>query len=245
MDCTHVKELKALHQVPEVLEFIQGVESTTVYRERAIAVVSEDNICFQIAVEEQVVYSNPPTELFESVGGVLQLIPPTKSTCGCGATMSQTPVLDGQPLLFCSTAVFRAQTYKYICMDSTCNTSHCFDGGKTFILNMGSFLIHHAVLRDYMFHFLFSGTSMFNYFRVWEARQRDSGSHFFLTYHKFRMAWHAFLGLLELDTKEGFQCPICQDEPKELVMDGTTLGYHQRYKEEPQESEDSFLGTGR
>ncbi|XP_041926737.1 uncharacterized protein LOC121690318 [Alosa sapidissima] len=108
--CTHVKELKALHQVPEVLEFIQGVESTTVYRERAIAVVSEDNICFQIAVEEQVVYSNPPTELFESVGGVLQLIPPTKATCGCGATTSQTPVVDGQPLLFCSTAVVRAQS---------------------------------------------------------------------------------------------------------------------------------------
>ena len=35
-----------------------------------------------------------------------------------------------------------------------CPKTHNYDGGCDFILNMGTYMVHHEVLRDYVYHFL-------------------------------------------------------------------------------------------
>ncbi|KAJ8349082.1 hypothetical protein SKAU_G00276710 [Synaphobranchus kaupii] len=94
---------------------------------------------------------------------------------------------------------------------------------------MGTYLVHHDIMRDYMFHFLYSGTSMYNFHNSWMEILTDCGTLDTLPYKRFRWAWHAYLNLLDIPAAEGFYCPKCRDNPRSIVMDGTTLGYHQRY----------------
>ena len=50
-----------------------------------------------------------------------------------------------------------------------------------------------------------------------------------LLHLRFRYAWYSFLGLLDVNYREGFACPECGDEPEVVVMDGVTLGVRKCY----------------
>lgn len=45
------------------------------------------------------------------------------------------------------------------------------------------------------------------------------------TYQNFIAAWYGYLDLLDIDYGSGFMCPVCQDEPKILLCDGTSLAF--------------------
>ncbi|XP_062381987.1 uncharacterized protein LOC134069870 isoform X2 [Sardina pilchardus] len=239
--CHHVKELRSLQHVTHIAEFLGGLGLGQFHQEVIPRPVSTHPISF-----DQVCFSSCPQEAFVSKDGLLQLLPEVPGVCDCGAGMANIPVEDKKARLFTSTGMFPVQTYKYQCTD--CKNAVQYEGGSQCIVNMGSYLIHHEVLRDYMFHFLFSGSSIYSYTKVWEQRAADHGVadfHRHMSYHKFRHAWHAFLGLLNFPTEEGFLCPTCGSEPQQVVMDGTTLGYHQRYSRRTSaHTEDTYLGTG-
>ncbi|MGH0141149.1 UNVERIFIED_CONTAM: hypothetical protein FKN15_055906 [Acipenser sinensis] len=79
--------------------------------------------------------------------------------------------------------------------------------------------------------YLFCKTNMF-LVQMWRQMQIDHGNTVFdqqMSYRKFRWAWHTYINLLDLPPDKGFLCPICKNELSEVVMDGTSLGYHQRY----------------
>ncbi|XP_063050515.1 uncharacterized protein LOC134445364 [Engraulis encrasicolus] len=173
-----------------------SIETATQYVERSLVAVSTKAIKFHIDEADKVVYSTSPSSLLPAVHGVLQVIPEQGTCAQCGHEMAAVPT--DQVPLFHQADVLPVQVHKKVC--SSCRRETCFDGGEVSILNMGSFLMHHSLLRDYMLHFLFSGTSIHNYFRVWKQRMQDIGSNTTqLTYYKFRMGWYAFLGLLDLE----------------------------------------------
>ena len=47
-------------------------------------------------------------------------------------------------------------------------------------------------------------------------------------YEKFRLAWHAFLNLLDVDMTIGFTCPECAATPEIVICDGTSLSFQKR-----------------
>ena len=49
------------------------------------------------------------------------------------------------------------------------------------------------------------------------------------SYNHYRLAWHAFLHLLDIDMQSGFMCPICEDCPSEVVMDATSLSFRKDF----------------
>ena len=46
--------------------------------------------------------------------------------------------------------------FSIVCSRESCGNVVHYDGQEDCVLNMGRFLVHHEVLRDYMHHFLFS-----------------------------------------------------------------------------------------
>ena len=46
-----------------------------------------------------------------------------------------------------------------------------------------------------------------------------------ITYNHFRIAWYAFLKLLEIDYDSGFKCHQCVDQPDIVIMDATSLAF--------------------
>ena len=76
---------------------------------------------------------------------------------------------------------------------------------------------------------------MYHYFNVWSSRQSDLEDPLATEFHKrisyahFRLAWYAFLALLDLQYDEGFQCPHCGPIPSIIVGDATALAFRQDY----------------
>lgn len=47
-------------------------------------------------------------------------------------------------------------------------------------------------------------------------------------YNKFRLAWYAFIDLLDIDMNNGFCCPVCSTTPDLVICDGTSLAFQKR-----------------
>ncbi|XP_076153395.1 uncharacterized protein LOC143142334 [Alosa pseudoharengus] len=164
-----------------------------------------------------------PMTLYPTMGGV----------CSCGAPYSNQRILSGTPKpLYSTTATVACQSYHYACTNGSCEGK--LHPQHPFILQMGSYFVHHNLLRDYMSHFLCSGTSMYNYHQSLMINLQDYGVVEIITYKRFRWAWLSFLKLVDIQEVEGFCCPQCGPNPRAVVMDGTTLGYHRRFAKQPQ-----------
>ncbi|PFX17680.1 hypothetical protein AWC38_SpisGene17985 [Stylophora pistillata] len=68
-----------------------------------------------------------------------------------------------------------------------------FDGSELTLLNMGSYIISHEVLRNFMFHFLKGRCTLFTYYSVWQEIMADANVLDFkglLSYPHWHFAWH-------------------------------------------------------
>ena len=46
---------------------------------------------------------------------------------------------------------------------------------------------------------------------------------------KLRQAWNAFARLLNLNTDQAFECPLCGPEPHTVICDGTMIGFRKDF----------------
>ncbi|KAJ8365440.1 hypothetical protein SKAU_G00142710 [Synaphobranchus kaupii] len=145
---------------------------------------------------------------------VTQLFPVRNRACECGASFAKQPVASGQVRLYSQSETRSCQTHHYACSNPAGLGRLEFDGFEKFLINMGTYLVHHDITRDYMFHFLYSGTSMYNFHNSWMEILTDCGTTDTLPYKKFRWAWHAYLNLLDIPAAEGFYCAQCRDNPR-------------------------------
>ena len=56
----------------------------------------------------------------------------------------------------------------------------------------------------------------------------DAGNDAFssmISYNHFRLAWYAFLKLLEIEYESEFKCHECGNQPEIVIMDATSLGF--------------------
>ncbi|XP_041958817.1 uncharacterized protein LOC121718060 isoform X2 [Alosa sapidissima] len=143
------------------------------------------------------------------------------TTCGTPIVETQLSTAVEVPLIT-RNFVFDCKVLSTKC----CEESRPYDGMEDAIINMGTYLISHEVMRDYMYHFLQTGVTMFGYFHTWKNHLEDSGCQVIpLTYHKFRVAWYAFVDLLDLSFEAGFECARCGPTPHTIICDGTALSF--------------------
>ena len=70
------------------------------------------------------------------------------------------------------------------------------------------------------------------YYKVLTKNQADAGNDVFPTlvnYGNWRLAWYAFLSLLDINFKDGFTCEHCGCEPRTIVCDATNLGFQRKF----------------
>ena len=140
---------------------------------------------------------------------------------------------------------------------SRCGTLCMFDGSREGILNMGSILISHMVLRDYLLHFVHGRyvckcqfithvsvcytfhlrSTLYYYYLVWCERQADAQDPLALefktklSYHLFCSAWLHYIALLDLKLDNAFCCPDehCGSAPEVMICNATALAFQQQY----------------
>ena len=73
---------------------------------------------------------------------------------------------------------------------------------------------------------------MFTEYSILVKTHEDLGNYDFssqFTYNHFRMAWYAFIQLLDIDFNQSFMCNICGCDPKRVIMDATSLSFRKDY----------------
>lgn len=86
-------------------------------------------------------------------------------------------------------------------------------------------------LRCYvLFVYLLSRLSLYLYYKT-SSWDWSAITEFDLTYAKLRLAWLAYVDLIDYgdDQSRNFQCPVCGPEPDVIVCDGMTLSLQRRY----------------
>lgn len=76
-----------------------------------------------------------------------------------------------------------------------------------------------------MLLFVFNRTTMHTEYTVLCETHVDATFKERVSYQKFRMAWHSFIELLDIDYEDGFMCAICGAEPECVIMDATSLSF--------------------
>ncbi|XP_078614406.1 uncharacterized protein LOC144883690 [Branchiostoma floridae x Branchiostoma japonicum] len=241
--CSHVKQLKTLlsneHEIysqtlQDTLQSVQAIlgDSSVSQSGSSPVCVSEKRIQFNVLPGQ---FKNTagynPHQFCQDDSTVTLVSCESCPTCGSelpgGDTATETVSWPcSHPPLVTRNFVFKTKVYQRPC--SSCDTNLPFDGGADGILNMGTFLISHEVLRDYMYHFLQTGMTMFGYYQTLSKHMEDAGVAGFqqvLSYNKFRQSWYEFEELLDIDYSKGFMCPLCGPAPKVIICDGTALSF--------------------
>eukprot|EP00111_Clytia_hemisphaerica_P009034 TCONS_00026469-protein len=98
---------------------------------------------------------------------------------------------------------------------------------------MGKLLVHHSLLRDYMYHFLHSNSCTLNgFYEIMAREHKDAGDTYFserFRYNDLRSSWYAFLKLLSISFEDGAECDKCGKIPETIVCDATSMGYQRKY----------------
>ncbi|XP_066913987.1 uncharacterized protein [Clytia hemisphaerica] len=127
--------------------------------------------------------------------------------------------------------VYKCKVLSKYC--TRCRSSQRYDGSEQCILNMGKFLIHHDLLRDYMLHFLIGNSCTLNgYYQILAISQENGGNSSFrksIKYQDFKDAWYSFLDLLDISFAEGATCLECGEHPECVVCDATSLGHQKKF----------------
>ncbi|XP_066929541.1 uncharacterized protein [Clytia hemisphaerica] len=149
------------------------------------------------------------------------------SCCGEDQTFTKSKHVN----LYDKNYVYKCKVLTKLC--TQCRSSQQYDGSEQGILNMGKFLMHHNLLRDYMYHFLIGNSCTLNgYYKILALSQENGGNSTFrkdLTYQDFKDAWYSFLDLLDISFAEGATCPECGEHPECVVCDATSLGHQKKF----------------
>ena len=78
---------------------------------------------------------------------------------------------------------------------------------------------------------IFCSRSLFSYLQIWKCNLAASGVGIGrgLNYQQWRMTWHSFLRLLDVDYDGCFQCEECGPYPSVILCDATSLGYRKKF----------------
>lgn len=75
--------------------------------------------------------------------------------------------------------------------------------------------------------------AMFSFYSSWSCTQEDEGNTDFrqlFPYRYFRMAWYAYLKLLDINMDDGFMCKDCGPNPDMILCDATSIGHRKIYQ---------------
>ncbi|KAH3830787.1 hypothetical protein DPMN_104040 [Dreissena polymorpha] len=173
------------------------------------------------------------SDLYPINDGIRQVLPRHQKKC----MICQNLQFELKPVEHVSTFLSKyecvpVQVYERICVATGCSSVTCYDGQQDCVLNMGRFLIHYEVLRDFMFQYLYSRSTMFSFYNVWLQHQSDNGNTQFariFSYMYFRQTWFAYLQLMDIDFEADFTCRECGPSPVTMLFDGTCLSFKKNF----------------
>ncbi|XP_033731140.1 uncharacterized protein LOC117320740 [Pecten maximus] len=213
-------------KLKRLLDKRENTKDTFIY-----STVSKNPIKFRLSENMRQNFMKPFYDCI-SEDGIFQLFPFENDTRNCCTNpFEDTFELQEKTKIpfFNKYEVYDVSVY---CRTCSCGNIQMFDGGELSVLNMKSFLIHHSLLRDYMWHFLFSRCTLYSYFNVWLEEMSDMGIDLIdkgMSYVKFRHSWYAFLDLLDIQYQEGFECNTCGSSPNVIICDATSLAFRKSF----------------
>ncbi|XP_066915621.1 uncharacterized protein [Clytia hemisphaerica] len=217
---------KKKKDLPDYLQEIFAKQSE-VNHSKVKASLSRRKIPFTVS---NTVTMKPPSEYLRNEHGVYFCEDITKDCFYCQRETLATSSLKDMVLYYKNNS-FPCKVVNKVCL--SCHKELPYDGLDDSIINMEKFLIHHTVLRDYMFHFL-NGNSctMFSYYEVMMAVQKDSGDLELkkrFSYNNFRSSWYAYLKLLDVSFTSSADCDKCGKVPDIVVCDATGMGFQKKF----------------
>lgn len=236
--CEHLQDLEKLLENPDFYDnsdlfelftaMAKTPEASNIY---SLKTLSTAAIPFNLtAIQKENLCKNITDVLIEE-DGILKIIPTDNSSCqNCGVSSNEENLVALKEMSWIVTRYgFReAQCYHKCC--SLCGNLLPYDGLDDCLLNMGRFLVHYEVLRDYMFQFFHSRSTLSAFYKTMSCHHEDAGNQNFTTsfmYSHFRWSWYCFMRLLDIDYSGAFVCkaPSCGKQPKILLFDGTSLAF--------------------
>ncbi|XP_069109578.1 uncharacterized protein [Argopecten irradians] len=222
-ECCHIKKLRNMlsddsSDVPDVIDrlIIDMLESQGIQPEHNLKCLSSTKIPFN--------RSTP----FPCLADPLSFSSLVEECLTCGtATDENTTSIH----LFTCKRVIDCTVTSRTCR--TCGQQYFYDGWSDGVLNMGNFLVHHEVLREYMYLYVYGRCTLHAFHQTWLKIQMEEGngelSKTFL-YRHFRLSWYNFVDLLDIDINSGFSCSECGPTPEMVLFDATTLGHRKIYQ---------------
>eukprot|EP00794_Sanderia_malayensis_P003058 gene3058-3521_t len=162
------------------------------------------------------------------------IVPGDINCTGCGSEWSRDdPLLSNwiykeNVKLYMDNGIFEADVYQIKCSNINCRWVLQYDGLDDGLLNMGSYLVSHRVLKRYMLNFLHGRMPIYVFHMIYIREKSGDGYSEHVkdfTYNKFKNSWYCYLSLLDIDIDKGFQCEICKEQPSLLIMDATSLSF--------------------
>ncbi|VDI53402.1 Hypothetical predicted protein [Mytilus galloprovincialis] len=201
--CKHIKGILNTEESSDIpVNVKEALNQEMKWRSRYVPQsISQLKIPFDCPSEEQ--KRNRHTQVPNTIEDfILKLVPPIDGSCDCGSGWGIASE-EADMKLYTTNDVIQVKTYYRQCLNSgECQNVKEYDGCEDQLLNMGTYLVSHKVLRNYLKQYVTQG---------------------------LRYAWYSFLELLDLNYNNGFSCPECGDCPHTVVMDGVSLGLRKTF----------------
>ncbi|XP_065055209.1 uncharacterized protein LOC135683786 [Rhopilema esculentum] len=130
--------------------------------------------------------------------------------------------------VFMDIGIVSAEVYRVHCTNVACLWNFQYDGLEDGLLNMGTYMVSHKLLRRFMISFLHGRMPIYVFHTIYVREKRDEGLSCEIStfsYNKFKDAWYSYLELLDIDIDQGFGCEICKNAPDIVLMDATSLSF--------------------
>ncbi|XP_066923876.1 uncharacterized protein [Clytia hemisphaerica] len=224
---TYLKKRQKEDEPPEFLDDYFKIKPSTEHAKTKDA-VSKKQIPFDVPLHMKHTTQSPNVYLPKF--GELFLCTDDDELCraDCGGALMTSSSFYDVPL-YC-------KGYSIMCRVKTKECELChkvwdYDGGCQSILNMEKFLVHHSLLRDYMYHFLHSNScTLHGYYQIMVKEHSDAGRTLErFRYNDLRSSWYAFLNLLSISFEDGAKCGQCGKIPDIVVCDATGMGYQRKF----------------
>ncbi|KAI6650705.1 hypothetical protein LOD99_7756 [Oopsacas minuta] len=109
--------------------------------------------------------------------------------------------------------------------EGSCKCTSVFEGNKYLLLNVNNrYFIHYGVLFEYSEFMTMSRNTLHGYMRAKNNKFERMGRELTFSYHILQHGWNGYLRMLDINYKTSYICPLCQEAPEFLIMDGITVG---------------------
>ncbi|XP_063427966.1 uncharacterized protein LOC134711349 isoform X2 [Mytilus trossulus] len=231
--CKHIKGILNTEETSDIpVNVKEALNQEMKWRSRYVPQsISQLKIPFDCPSEEQ--KRNRHTQVPNTIEDfILKLVPPIDGSCDCGSGWGIASE-EADMKLYTTNDVIQVKTYYRKCLNTgECQNVKEYDGCEDQLLNMGTYLVSHKVLRNYLKQYVTQGCTLSSFYKQWTWEQLESGNLNFseeFQYNRLRYAWYSFLELLDLNYNNGFSCPECGDCPHTVVMDGVSLGLRKTF----------------